>query len=109
MGDEDNRLREHLLQAQEFILHLASDQRVKCREWFVQEPDIGFDGQRACNADTLLLTTAKLTREIFLAPFQTDQLDNFQCARTAFVAILSAHLQREGDVFQYGAVRQKTK
>ncbi len=47
VGDEDNRLVEAGLDGDEFVLHLAANERVERAEWFVKEEDFRVDCQRA--------------------------------------------------------------
>src|SRR3546814_3992171 len=76
MGDEDDGLAQHRLQAQELVLHLAADQRVERRERLVEEPDLRLHRQRAGDADALLLAARQLARIVGLAALEADQLDH---------------------------------
>jgi hypothetical protein len=90
-------------------LHLLADQRIQRRERFVQEPDVGLHRQRARDADPLLLAAGEFPREIILAPAETDELGHLHRALDAVLRAHAFHLQREGDVFQHGFVRQQTE
>jgi hypothetical protein len=65
-----------ILQAHELVLHLAADQRVERRERLVEEPELRLDGERAGDADALLLAAGQLARIVGLAALQPDQLDH---------------------------------
>ena len=54
VGDEDDGLPQRGLQPQEFILHLAPDQRIERAERLVEKPQGWFYGKASCDADTLL-------------------------------------------------------
>ena len=47
--------------------------------------------------------------KVILAALQPDQLDHLQRALAPRVAVLPAHLERKGDVFQHGAMRQQAE
>ena len=58
------------LQAEELVLHLAPDQRIERREGLVEEPQLRLDGERAGDADALLLAAGQLARQSRLAARQ---------------------------------------
>ena len=76
MGDEHDGLAQDPLNAQEFILHLPTDQRVESRKWFIQEPYLRLDRERTRDPDTLLLAAGKLSRKSILAPLEFYKLDH---------------------------------
>src|SRR3546814_5279226 len=107
MGEEDDGLAQHRLQAQELVLHLAADQRVERREGLVEEPDLRLHRQRAGDADALLLAAGQLARIIGLAALEADQLDDLAGARLAGGTADTLHLQRKADVLQPREMRQQ--
>ena len=107
MGDEDDGLAKPRLQADEFVLQLAPDQRVERREGFVEKPELRLDRQRACDAHALLLAARKLARKGGLAPRKAHQPDHLARPHLAPLAIDTLHLQREGHVVEHGKVRQE--
>jgi len=109
MGDEDDRLAEHFLKSEKFVLHFSADQRVEGRERFVQKPDVRFNRQRPGDAHALLLPAGQFAREVVFPTAQTDKFDDLQCARASFVFVLSAHLKRERDIVEDGAVGKETE
>ena len=76
VGDEHDRLSEPPLKPQELVLHLAPDEGVEGRERFVEEPQLGLDGERAGDPDPLLLPSRELARERALAPLEPHELDD---------------------------------
>jgi hypothetical protein len=109
MGDEDDGLAQQLLQPQELVLHLAADERVERREGFIEKPDIGLDGERAGDADALLLAARQLAREIILAALEPDELDHLARPLLALLTRRTPHLEREGHIGQHAAMRQQTE
>ena len=109
MGNENDGLVEHLLQAQEFVLHFTADQRIQRRERFIQKPDVGFNRKGAGNANPLLLSAGQFAGEILFAPLKSHQLDDLKRTGAALVLVLSPHLKGEGDVIKNGAVRQQAE
>ena len=107
MGDEDDGLLQHRLQAQELVLHLAPDQRIERGERLVEEPDLRVDGERAGDADALLLAAGELVRQIVLAALEPDQLDHLAGARLALFPRHALDLERKGDVVEHGEMRQQ--
>jgi hypothetical protein len=89
MGDEHDCFLQHRLQANEFILHFAPDQRVEGGKRLVEEPKLGFHGQRPGDADALLLTTRKLAGIGRFAAPQTDPFDHFHRPLSADVGFTS--------------------
>src|SRR3546814_15248001 len=98
MGEEDDGLAQHRLQAQELVLHLAADQRVERREGLVEEPDLRLHRQRTGDADALLLAAGQLARIIGLAALAADQLDDLAGARLAGGTADTLPPQRKADV-----------
>ena len=107
MGDEDDRLVQHILQPHQFVLHLAADQRVERRKRLVEEPDLGLGRQAAGNAHPLLLAARQFTRVEMLATAKADQVDHLAGAGLAGGPVHALDAEREGDVFQHVEVRQK--
>ena len=83
MGDEDDGLLQPRLQAHEFVLQLAPDQRVERREGFVEKPQLRLDRERSCDAHALLLPARKLARKGGLAPRKAHQRDHLARPRLA--------------------------
>ena len=77
VGDEHDRLSEQLLQAEELVLHLAADQGIKRGERLVEEPELRSDGERAGDANALLLTARELAWQVTLPAGEPHELDHF--------------------------------
>ena len=109
MGDKDDRLLQHPLDAQEFVLHLAADQGVQSTERFIQKPKLRLHCQGACNAHPLLLATRQLARIGILAPAKADQINH--PGRTFALIRWRKPLQPQGkgDVLDHVQMRQKAK
>ena len=107
MRDEDDGLVQHLLQPHELVLHLPADERVECREGLVEEPQFRFHGERAGDADALLLAAGEFPRVGVLAPGESDQFDHLRGARAAGGLVDALHLEREGDVVEHVQMRQQ--
>src|SRR3546814_12392222 len=100
MGDEDDGLAQHRLQAQELVLHLAADQRIERREGLVEEPDLRLHRQRASDADALLLASGQLARILGLAALENAQLDDIAGSRLAGGPADTLHLPLKADARQ---------
>ena len=60
VGDEDHRLADLAVQADDLVLHVAADERVERRERLVEEQHVGVAGQRPGEADALLHAARQL-------------------------------------------------
>src|ERR1700730_9706310 len=60
MRDEDNCLAAPRVNAAYFLLQFAAAHRIESREWLVHQDDVRVRGERAGNADALLLTAGQL-------------------------------------------------
>ena len=109
VGDEDDGLVQQFLQAHELVLHLPADQRIERREGLVQEPDVGLGGERARDADALLLSAGQFARIVMLASLEADQAYYLDRARLTLRAADTLDLQRQRHVAEHGAVRQQRK
>ena len=107
VGDEDDGLVQQLLQPEELVLHLAADQRIERREWLVEKPELRPDGERAGDADPLLLAAGELAWEVAFPPLEPDQLDHLARPRLAGLARHALDGEREGDIAQHGEMRQQ--
>ena len=107
MRDEKDRLLQHVLQAQELVLHLAADERVEGGEGLVEEPELGPHRERAGNPHALLLPAGELARVVALAPFEADELDHLAGTSLARAPVDALDLERKGDVLQHRAVGQQ--
>ena len=92
MRDENDGLAQLALQAQEFVLHLPTDQRVQRRKRLVEKPQIRTNRQRPRNADPLLLATRQLVGIRGLAALQSDEFDHLTRAGFAGWLILTLQL-----------------
>ena len=63
-------------------MQLAADQGIERGEGLVEEPQLGLDGERAGDADPLLLAARKLARKMALAPLEADQLITSRALRS---------------------------
>ena len=109
VGDENDRLAKHVLEAQELVLHFTSDQGIQRAEGLVQKPDVRLDREAAGNPDPLLLPAGEFPGKIVFAPVEPDKPDHFKGAFAPRMPVLPAHLERKGDVFKNGAVRQQSE
>ena len=109
MGDEDDGLAQHRLQAHELVLHFPADEGVEGGERFVEEPDPGLDGQRTGDSDPLLLSSGELARVVALAPAEAYQLDDLHGAPLALGARHALDFQGKGDVAEHVEVRKQRK
>src|SRR3546814_21142366 len=107
MGDEDDGLAQHRLQAQELVLHLAADQRVERREGLVEEPDLRLHRQRARDADALLLAAGQLARTIGIPALEDDPRDYLAGARLPGGPAAPLHSPRTADVLPPREMRQQ--
>ena len=101
------RLVQHVLQAQELVLHLAADERIEGGERLVEEPELGPHRERAGDSDALLLPAGELARVIALAAFEADELDHLAGTGLPRAAVDALDLERKGDVLQHRAVGQQ--
>ena len=106
MGDEDDRLLQLALQAQELVLHLAPDQRIESAERLVEEPDSGLTASAAGDADPLLLAARELRGDA-VAPAQADELDDFAGARLALGPGHALDREGKGDIVEHAEMRQQ--
>ena len=52
------------------------NRNVQCRDRFIQDQQLRFEGEGACNANTLALPPGEVTRiAVKVRPLQADQLD----------------------------------
>ena len=107
MGDEDDGLLQHALQAHEFGLHLAADQRIERRERLVEKPDFRLDRERARNADALLLAAGKFGGKPLLAALEAHEIDHLPRAGLALFPADALDEQREGHVVEHVQMRQQ--
>ena len=107
VGDEHDGLLQHRLEAQEFVLHLPPDQRIERGERLVEKPDVGVGGERAGDADALLLAAGKLVRQIALTALEPDESGHLARARLALLARNALDLERKGDIVEHGEMRQE--
>ncbi len=71
--DEDDRLLQLLLQFEQLLLHLATDQRVERTECLVHQQDVAVGGERTGDPHALLHATGKLGRELLALALETHQ------------------------------------
>ena len=109
MRDEDDGLVQHALQPQKLVLHFLANQGIKCRKWLVEKPYIRFSRKRPGKANTLLLATRELPREIFVASLEANKLNDLASLGLPFLFVNSLHLKRKGNVLNDVAVRQQGK
>ena len=107
VGDEHDGLVQNFLQAHEFVLHLAPDQWIQRRKGFVEKPDIRLRGERARDADALLLAAGQFPRVVLFAAVETDQFDDFERALFARRLADALDFERQRDIAEHGAVRQQ--
>ena len=95
------------LQAHDFVLHVAADQRVERGEGFVEDQHFGIDGERPGKSDALLHATAELIRIRGLDACEPDDLENFACALMADLLRNPLHLEPVCDVVDHRPVREE--
>ena len=109
MRDKDDGFVQLGLNAQELILHLATDQRVQGAKGFIKEPKIGFDGQRPGNADALLLPTGQLPWKAVLAPCQANKFDDLRGFGAALGKRNALQFQGKGHVVEHVQMGHQAK
>ncbi len=105
VGDEENRLADLRLQAQELVLEALAGDRVDGAEGFVHQHHPRVGGKGAGDADTLLLATRELgwiaLAELGVEPDQGQQLLG---ALGGVVALPANQPRHGGDVLSDGAM-----
>ena len=109
VGDEDHRLAHLLVQADDLVLHVATDQRVERGERLVEHQDLGVGRERAGQTDPLLHAAGELVGVVVLVALEADQVDHLLGAVAAVLLALAPHLETEGDVVDHLAVRQQAE
>ena len=109
VGDEHDGLLQHRLQPQELVLHLTPDQRIERGERLVEKPDVRVGGERAGDADALLLSAGELVRQIVLAALEPDERGHLAGARLALFPRHALDLERKGDIVEHGEMRQTAR
>ncbi len=109
VGDEDDRLAQLALQPVQLDLQVGPDDRVDGPERLVHQQDVGVAGQRAGNADALLLPTRELAGiAAGPAPRSSPTLSSSSRASSRAARLRHAVEDRHGgDVVDHLAVRQQ--
>ena len=105
--DEDDRLLQLLLQFEQLLLHLATDQRVERTECLVHQQDVAVGGERTGDPHALLHATGELGRELLALALETHQGQDLLGLGQALDLADALQLERVGDVRGDGAVRQQ--
>ena len=109
MRDENDGFAQFALQAEQRILHIAADQRIKRAERFIHEQHRRIDGQCPCEADSLPHTAGQLVREGVLPAAQAYQGKGLH---SLFMADCFGHahnFEAEHRIFQNGSVGKQGK
>ena len=91
----------------ELNLHLFAKLEVEGTEGFVKQQDLGFDHGRACEGDTLSLTTGELR---WLAIAEPAESNRVECSSGTLVALFflhSANAKTVGHVFEHRHMRKQ--
>ncbi len=107
VGDEDDRLLQVALQADEQLLHVAADQRVQCRVRLVHQQHVGVAGQRPGQPDPLLHAAGELAGQRVGALAQPDLLQRPPGLLPPGAGVDAADLQPVLGVLHDGAVREQ--
>ncbi|SKF62037.1 Uncharacterised protein [Mycobacteroides abscessus subsp. abscessus] len=108
MGDEDDRLAQFPLQAQQPLLQVAAHQRVDGPERFVHQQDVRVGRQRPGDTHPLLLTARELVRvAVGHGPVEADQVHQFVGPGAGLLAAGAVQHRDSGDVVDHLAVRQQ--
>jgi hypothetical protein len=108
VSDEDDRLAQARLEAQELVLQALAGDRVDRAERLVHQQQRRVGGQRARDADALLLAAGEL-RGIAVAHLerQPDELEQLVDALADALLVPAEHARQRGDVVGDRAVREQ--
>ena len=109
VGDENDRPVELALEADQQVLHFATDQWIQRAEGLVHQQDLGFRRQPPSQAHPLLHAARQLIRIGVRPSTQTDQLQRFLGAATPLGVVDPLHLQPVGDVLTHRAVGEQSE
>ena len=107
VGDEDHRLADLLMQPDDLVLHVATDQRVQGGERLVEHQDLRVRCQCSRQPDALLHAAGELIGVVVLITGEADEVDHLLGPVAAFGLALTAHFEAEADVVDDLAVRQQ--
>ena len=107
MGHEDHRGAEPLLQALELHAHLVAQERVEVRERLVEEQHAGLGDEGPAEGHPLLLTAGELAWVPGPERAEPHQLQHALDAWAQLGLPHPAPPQAEGDVLEYGHVREE--
>ena len=107
MGDEHDGLLQHRLEAEKLVLHFTPDQGIEGGERLVEKPDVRVGGERAGDADALLLAAGELVRQIAFTALEPDESGHLAGAGLALLARNALDLERKGDIVEHGEMRQE--
>ncbi|MPL93961.1 hypothetical protein SDC9_40109 [bioreactor metagenome] len=107
VGHRDHRRTDLARDVHDLDLHLPAQLLVERRHRLVKEHDIGVEDERARERHALLLAARHLLRETFGEIGQPDDTQHLARPRFPLGALHAASLERIGDVFEHGHVREK--
>ena len=109
VGDEDDRLADLLLEAQELVLQPLAVDRVDRSERLVHQHQRRVDRQRPCHADALALAARELGGKAVarLVRVEADQLEQLVDARADPGLVPAQQARDGGDVVGHAQVREE--
>ena len=109
VGDEHHRLADLVVQPDDLVLHVATDQGVERRERLVEEQDLRVAGERAGQPDALLHPAGELVGVVLLVAGEPDEVDHLARLGPALLLAHAADLEPVGDVVDHLLVGQQAE
>ena len=109
MGDKDDGPLMAVLQLEQLVLHLGTDQGIERRKRLIHQQDIRIDGQAAGQPHPLLHAARELVGIGVLPSFQPDLLQRIHGPLVSLVLFHPVQLQAEGNVVNHRLVRHQGK
>ena len=102
MGDVDEGDADPLLDGAQFIAHVLAKLEVEGRERFIEQQDLGFDGEGAGDGHTLLLATGKFAHQFVALTGECDEVQQLSGLLPPCGPVDAAHPQAISDVVGNG-------
>jgi len=106
VGDKNRRLAHRRREAHEFVLELATDQRVKCAERLVHQQDIRIGGERTGESDALLHASRELVGIPVPPARELNKGKLLLGDGPAPLPVVALDLESEGYIVAYRTVRK---
>ena len=109
VGDEDDRRRKLALDRLEVVLRLAADQRIEGAERLVHQQQSRLGGERARDADALLLAAGQLVRTALREGrrIELEKMEQLLDPRGDAAAVPAEQRRHGRDVLRHGAMREE--